>query len=308
MGHLVALLISTLVVGSAAAEFALAQGQATVSSVPGEERRQEREDLESEKLRAEIRKLELENQSLDSPTAFIGEIAPATAVIVAVVSALLAVFRYLGEQKLARVQREAENRQHLEERFATVSGELGSESGATRVGAAVALLTFLTAGHRVFHEQLFYLLVENLKLEYHDLKVKRILVRGLEKAFRQGWTPAADAAKLDLARAHLQRIDLSDLSLAEGDVAFANLKHATLSRCRLFRLKGYRVQLTKASLTDADLGEARLRKAECQGAHFHRAKVVAADLKEADLKGAEFYGARLQSAHFEGANLKRASF
>ena len=287
---------------------ALAQTASPADAAPREKSQQEKEELEREKLKEEIRKLRLENERSSRSTAVISEIAPTATALVAVIGALLAVFRYLREQERIRNQRQAESRQRLDERFATISTDLGSESTASRVGAAVALLTFLTDEHTAFHEQVFYLLVENLKLKEQNLEVKRILVRGLEVAFRAKWIPVADPAQLDLARAYLRRIDLSGQDFAGGDFAFADLRHADLSSCNLFRLRGYGVQFKKASLSGADLREARLNRAECEGAHFHRSNLISAHLKEANLEYAEFHQAQLQSAHFESAKLNGASF
>jgi uncharacterized protein YjbI with pentapeptide repeats len=198
-----------------------------------------------------------------------------------------------------------------EESFAAVALNLGSQSPAIQASAAVSILSFLRPEQRAFHDQVFLLVLANLKVK-HEREVNKLLVRVFERAMRlQLEAKTLDRSLLlDLANARLDTIDLSGVDLSGADIGFASLKYANLREANLQRTRGYEVDLGKAFLSGVNttLEEARLRKAGCVEAQFHDANLVSARLEEADLTKAEFQRARLQSAHLDEAVLKETRF
>ena len=279
------------------------------------------EQLESEKLQAEIRKLELESKNLSGWRGRAAAYAPLAGVLTAIV-ALIGVFVTLRngrreqrrQQDLDRAQREREQEQReneslrrLDERFTAVLTDLGSTSEAVQAGAAVSLLTFLRPEHRAFHRQVRLVTLANLKVT-HAGSVAKLLVRVFEAAVRT--EEPLEPLERDLSRAELARVDLSGLDLSEADLAFATLRGANLKDATLWRARGHSVDLRGALLSGehADLREIRFREAKCSDAQFHDANLRAAHLEAADLSRAEFQRARLQSAHFDEATLTGAKF
>jgi uncharacterized protein YjbI with pentapeptide repeats len=289
------------------------------------------EQLEDEKLRQEV-------LNLQQDRSVIGDLGPWITAAVAVVGVLLTWLKQLADtrqqqrenarqqeadrraskagrkeearqreldrqqQQAAMEQREAESQRRLQESFSTVAVNLGSNSPSIQASAAASILSFLRPEHSAFHEQVFLLVLANLKVD-HDPEVNKLLVRVFERALRlqlQAGTLDRSLA-LDLTRARLETVDLVGLDLSDADIAFANLRYGNLRGAKLRRLRGYDVHLEKASLSGAEtiLEEARLRKAHCAEAQFHDANLVSARLEEADLTGAEFQRARLQSAHLD---------
>jgi uncharacterized protein YjbI with pentapeptide repeats len=278
-----------------------------------------KEQLELEKLRQEVRKLELENDRAGSTREAVLAWAPFVTVFVAVFGVAVPVLREVRQQRRQRQseleQRAVEERRRFDDLFAQAVGNLGAETEAVRVSGAVTLHNFLRPEYEDFHEQVYSVLCANLAVD-HTRLVNRFIVRGFEKALRLHLSAQANEGErpsIDLARCRLPRAELDGLELAQVDIAFAVLREASLRGTNLFRARGFEVDLAKARLTDAKLGEARLHGAVCRGAHFHNARLVSAEFREtrkqpADLTSAEFFGARLQGAHFDGAVLRGARF
>lgn len=290
--------------------------------------------LEEQKLRAEIHKLELENERAGSGVQRLLDFAPFLTILVAAGGLVFPVWREAREH---RRQRERELRQRFDEQFATAIGNLGAESPAVQVSAVVALENFLRPEYAEFHAQVYRVLCANLGAAPDDL-VSRFLVRAFARSARLAFPPApvgadgvvraslaraaapdaADAPRarrdeLDLAHCRAPRLDLSGLDLAASDLtgadlAYAQLQRATLTGCVLFRAKGFEVHLERARLSRSDLREIRFKQAHCNEAQFHRSVLVSADLRDAELERAEFHQADLQGARFAGAKLAGARF
>lgn len=285
------------------------------------------EELQQEKLREEIRKLELENYNAVGVRGFFRLYAPFLTGIAAIGGVLVTISKQTREharqqaedrkqreeqsreQALQRTrdrdQRQSENRQRLEEKFSTILTSLGSDSEAVQAGAAVSLLSFLRPEHAEYHSQVRLVTLSNLKVN-HPEAILKLLVRVFEAAMR---TPKTlDPLELDFSDAKLYGVDLSKLSLNEVDIDSTDLRNANLTDTRLRRASGYRVDLTKARLNDADLDAARLLEAQCSRAVFYDARLHAVHLERANCQEARFQRAGLQSAHFDEADLKGAQF
>ncbi|MBN1266498.1 MAG: pentapeptide repeat-containing protein [Anaerolineales bacterium] len=267
-------------------------------------------ELESHKLRQEIRQLEIENDRQSSPWQTFSSFATLLTAIVAVAGVFLTIWKQFLERERDREQREAESRRCLDEKFSSIISDIGSDNPSLQVSAAISLITFLRAEYSAFHEQVYLILLANLKIK-HNQQVNRLLIQVFEKAVRlklEAMRKIDDSQRLDLTSTNLYRIDLSGLDLSNADIAFSTLELANLDSSNLSRVKGYEVSLEKAKLTDAFLTEARLAKANLKGAHLHRANLVSANLKETRLNGTQFFQAKLQSAHLENAELFDAKF
>lgn len=280
-----------------------------------------KEELENEKLRQEISKLEREQ-------GWWPFLQPVVPVLIAAGGFVIAVRQHVGErarQRQAdarqmeedirqrdaeRQQREVESRRRFDESFTGVVSNFGSDNPAVRASAMVSLMTYLRPEYSEFHSQVFMFVLTNVKLD-QDPEVRRLLGLAFEEAIRLQLTSGRNEERQrakELARVRLPRVDLSGLDLSNADIAFATLKSANFRDANLFRVKGLEVNLEDASLTGANLSEARLRKAHCAEAHFHGATMGSARLEEADLRGAELQRAKLQSTHFNDADIRGASF
>lgn len=282
-----------------------------------------RETLEIEKLRQEVFKLQLENENLKSPWTKFSLNAAFITAIVALLGVFATIWKQLAESKrqrdmdrrqreLDREQREIENQRVIDQKFTSIVADLGSESDAIQASAAVSIITFLKPEYKVLHDQVFAILLANLKIQ-HSNAVNQLIVTAFEKALRGKFDRGIeierdDKFELDLSRANLIQGNLSDLDLTNADLGFAQLRLANLTGAILFRARGYKANLEKARLSKANLNEARLQKARLNDAYLHECNLVAADLKKADLRGAQFYQSKMQAAHLEGANIIGARF
>lgn len=223
--------------------------------------------------------------------------------LVAVIGVIVTVWKQLSQQ-------EADRRRRFDEKFTSIVANLGAESPTIKASAAVSIVSFLKPEYEVFHDQVFMVLLANLKLEHSDV-LNKLLVNGFEKAIRIVLQSAKDKDaqfELDLSRCNLYRVDLSGLDLTQADLGFAKLQGANLTDAILRRVRGWEAHLENARVSRANLEEARFQRACFRGGQFHDARLVSADLKETDLTEAQFYRAKMQSAHLEEANLNRARF
>jgi uncharacterized protein YjbI with pentapeptide repeats len=282
--------------------------------------------LQDEKLREEIRQLQISNtQNAGTLHSLLAWVPFATA-LAAIGTVGATLWKQASDLESARTQVHEEHRSaliaHEEEslrRFdanlSSVITNLGSVSETLQVNAAAALATYIKPRYSSFHTDLLVVLAANLRLQPSET-VARVLGADLERLLRLLFDRRPThygndvPRNLDLTRASLKRFDISDIDFGDVvlDIAFADLAEARLSGARLFRLRGREVNLEKAYCSRAILGEARLDGAKARGAVMHEANLVSATLKGADLRGAKFQRALLQEAHLEGANLAGADF
>jgi hypothetical protein len=263
--------------------------------------------LEQEKLRQEIRQLELENEAKSGLRGFVGSYGAVLTGLAALGTVIVALANLARQRALDRRQREQEVAQQLDERFATTVANLGDDSVALQAGAAVSLLSFLRPEQREFHRQVRLVALANLKVREPG-PVATLLVRVLGDALRTDEPVQRD--ELDFADAELAGIDLTGLDLRQAVLRKANLRDARLGDADLRGVKAYRVRLDGAYVggQGANLAEADLDGAIAVNAVFSGAAMNAVKLRGATLTGARFEGARLQSAHFERAQLEKARF
>jgi len=277
--------------------------------------------LQEEKLRQEIIKLELENQKLKNFWAQLPSYGAIFTALIALVGIFVTIWKQIIERsrqqqldrrqrELDRQQREDDSLRRLDAKFASVVADLGSERRATQASAAVSIISFLRPEYKVFHDQVFLILLANLKIE-HDDAINKLLIGGFEKAIRirlQSVKERGEPFTIDLSRSFLNRVDLSNLELKNADIGFAELRGANLTGVDLYRVRGMSANLEKARLSRANLEEARFRKAQFSEAQFHEANLLSAHLEESDLRKAQFQKAKLQSAHLDNADLRGARF
>ena len=296
-------------------------------------------ELSNEKLRQEILKLKAERQQIDDLRQrqhlnLLTSYGSFITALVAVVGVIITIWRTSNEnarqRKLDRKQltnerdqREVESRRRLNEQFAITVKNLGAKQVSIRVSAAVSLLFFLRPESSFLYEQVYWILLANLKIEHED-EINYFLVRAFEKAIRLQLKQALKEKRpfeVSLAHAHLKQINLSNLNLSQTDLlkktrdvpsqidlGFADLQGANLTDTQLQRTRGIKVNLRKARLSNANLSEARLQGAVLERAILHGANLVAADLKSSNLRGVHFMQARLQSAHLHKTDLRGARF
>lgn len=268
--------------------------------------------LLNDKLQLEIEKLRIENINSSS---FWGQL-PAYATIItsfiAIIGVIVTIYKLINERSLDRKQREMESLRNMDAKFTSIITNLGSKSEPIQASAAVSILSFLKPEYREFHNQVFMILLANLKIK-HSEAIYNLLIEGFEKALRlqlQLLKLQNKTYAFDLSRAYLNRINLENCDLTYADLGFTKLKYANLSGSKtiLYRARGIEANLEKARLSDANMMEARFKKAKFMYAHFHKTNLVSAVLKEADLSYAQFYQASMQSAHLEGATLVGTKF
>lgn len=266
-------------------------------------------ELETEKLRQEVRKLATENRDLANSWQKVSSYATIITVVVAVIGAFATIWKQISESRQDREQRETDSRRRMDDKFTSIVKDLGSDNPSLQVSAAVSLMTFLREEYTSFHEQVYLVLLANLKVK-HEVQLNRLLIQAFTKALklRLERQPVSEGEPLDLTNTSLYRIDLSGLNLPNTDIAFADMQLANLRETNLFRVRGYQVNLSKASLTRANLGEARLGEANLSNCHFHETNLVSATMKKANLSGAEFFEAKLQAARMDEANVSGARF
>lgn len=276
------------------------------------------EALENEKRRQEIFKLRSEIKNEQAWWTPVVRLAPLITALVGLTGAFIAFLKYLQAREQDRLQRESDARQRLDENFATVTANLGATSDPSRAAAAAALVTFSQGKYPELYDQLFLLLLANLRVE-HPKYVKRMLVCAFENSLRReserrqadGTEAAGERPGLDLAGCYLARIDLRGIDLSRFqplDLHRTNLAYANLTGAYLRRAKGFGVILKSAHLSGANLEEARLRKANLAGAYLENARLVSTKMDNANLRGVKLQGALLQGARFNGANLEGAHF
>ncbi len=272
----------------------------------------DQQKLTNEKLKLENEKLKIENENLNSFWGRLPGYSTIITALVAIIGVIVTIWKLINESSLNREQRENESLRRVDERFNSIITNLGSDSQSNKASAAVSILTFLRPEHQVFHNQVFMILLANLKIQ-NDEAIYNLLIQGFEEALRVQLSTLKQQDKnyeLDLSRAYLNRVNMSGLDLSKADLGFATLKSANLHgpKTNLFRARGMEADLEKAWLSEANLNEARFTRADFKYAKFHKSNLVSAVLKEADLSYAEFYQASMQSAHLEEAILIGVKF
>jgi len=270
-----------------------------------------------EKLKQEIEQLKSENSSSSIVRRLPTYVGIITA-LVALIGAFISYSKYLEERQSETDQKIQENKLHLEAKFDSVINNLGSPSHSIQASAAISLLTFLRPEYKEFHQQVYLILLANLKTDLPE-NINALLVKTFEKAIRLNiealQSQKSDkvninrsSIELDLSRANLYRIDLHGLDLENVDLAFSNLRNANLDGCNLKRAKGFKTNLSGARLSRSNMTEGRFDQANFEDAQFHETNLISTKLKNTNLKGAEFQKAKLQDANLDESEIYGAKF
>jgi len=256
------------------------------------------DELDAEKTREEIREL----RSQQGPRGFISDFAPLGTLLIGLAGAAVAYGRFAHDRRTESIRR-------TDERFTHVATDLGSESEVVRSGAAVALRTFLKPRYRgELLDDVFDLVVTNVKIADHPKGVRRLLVDALEEGVRQRIAAGRSLQDISLARAWLERINLDGQDLRGVDLAWARLRGASLRGCDLRDTRAIEIDVSKAVLSEANLHQVRWQRTKGRGAFFHKTRMASIDLKHSDLAGAFFEDALLSSALLQHADLTGANF
>jgi uncharacterized protein YjbI with pentapeptide repeats len=270
-----------------------------------------------EKLKQEIEQLKAENSSSPIIRRLPTYVGMVTA-LVALIGAFISYSKYLTERQSETDQKIQENKLHLEAKFDSVINNLGSPSHSIQASAAISLLTFLRPEYKEFHQQVYLILLANLKTDLPE-NINALLVKTFEKAIRLNiealqsqksdkMNTNRSSIELDLSRANLYRIDLHGLDLENVDLAFSNLRSANLDGCNLKRAKGFKTNLSCARLSRSNMTEGRFDQANFEDAQFHETNLISTKLKNTNLKGAEFQKAKLQDANLDESEIYGAKF
>lgn len=267
------------------------------------------DELQAEKLRQEIIQLQLQNNREKSVWGVIPLYATFLTAVVAITGVFITIWKQLDERRRDREQREIESLRHSDEKFMNIIEQFGAEKDTVKVNAAVSIQTYLKPEYESFHDSIFLLLLNNLKMTDNENVVKAF-VPVFEKAIRiylKKFTET-DRTELDLTRMQLLRVDLTGLNLNYADFAYSNCRHANLSEAICYRIRGIKVDFRSARFSGAKLIEARFKESKFTKTQFHDAYLHSAFIADSQLQSAEFQRAELQSAHFGGSNISGAQF
>lgn len=286
-----------------------------------------KDELERQKLKAEIKELEDRNSVKWAPLAEpVGSLASAVTAFLAVFGIVVGGWRWRAEFQASKERRD-------DERFASVLQDLGHEREPMRAGAALMLRRFFDKPHSRIYQQAFDATVSALR-QYGpetERETSTTLSHALITAFVEG-VPIHRArvartvpelhhealgANLELGketkdrRVGLQRryLNASDIRLAGAFLWKADLQGVFMPRARLWE-----ADLSEASLQSAvlwgsgtDLYAAKLYDANLDGANLGSANLEKAKLVRAHLRGAVLNGTQLSEASLDYANLTDAT-
>jgi uncharacterized protein YjbI with pentapeptide repeats len=290
-----------------------------------------REELELKKLSLENTRLQLENKKIDSCWTTAISLAPFITTIVSILGVLITLSKHLSEQtrqrSLDRTQVEAERIQRFNEKFTSVIENLGSQSISIQASAAVSILTFLRTEYAEFHEQVFLLLLANLKVGHNEV-IEGLLTKCFEKAVRLKADGIAaeneqiedkdEKIVLDLSACTLMCVNLCKVNLGWADLRKSSMRNANIRETKLIRVrgegadfegaKGSGAKCEKARFDGACFKDASLRSTDLKWTHFKNATLTNCQFQQAHLQGAHLEFANLEGARFEQADLNNAFF
>jgi hypothetical protein len=274
--------------------------------------RDDRDSLEREKLKAEVRKLQVEVDQLSQRQSVFGRLADFASVLTAIVTTIGSIVLFL----LNRTIRKTQSRKLDQERRAAREREtlellhgLGHDHSPVRIASAAVLIQRLRAARNGTDQRprlereaeeraVLQALLSIGKDKGSDKTLLKVLgdhlVDVLGAVVKDGERPK-DAVS-PLARLREQRLDLQRIQLPEVywrgvdargvDFFEADLTGASLRNAFLSKAVFYNACLSKCVLRDADLSHANLQDA---------------DLRGADLRGANFSEAKLDGVKLSGA-------
>jgi len=273
--------------------------------------------VETDKLKAETDKLKAETDKLNS---FRRDELPNIATFITTLVALFGIYftaqKQIADNRANQEQKDINKQHEIDESFRLITSNFGSDKAEVKAGAIVSILTFLDRKYERLHEQVYMIILVNLKIDSHPLSVKRLLVKGFEQALRVHLSSIKERdkrLKLDLSNTYLCNTDLSDLELNlavldEANLENANLTNTKMEKAKLYRIQGKGIKLERTDFTRACLKEAKLDKAKIVKTTFAEADMVSANLKTDKIENAIFNKASLQEARFEGVVFENCHF
>jgi hypothetical protein len=159
------------------------------------------DDLEREKLILEI-------ENARSTWNILSNYAPFITALAALLGLFVTIWKQI-EQKRYEIQI------RKEEKFESIAAKLSPDNQLTRATAAVLIFSFLKDDYKEFHEQVYMVLLGNLKTKQiiDNVAVHKILIKAFERAIGiqlQNIDKAAETG-LDLSRTNLIGTDLSNI-------------------------------------------------------------------------------------------------
>lgn len=280
--------------------------------------------LKKEKLELEIEKLRVEIDASSDGWKIFSLVAPFFTAAIALFGLFATIWKQINEShrqhEVDRRQFETERIRRFDEKFNQIIKGLGSEEGPVRAGSAVSLLTYLRSEYIDFHEQVYFLLVANLKIQKteNDDITFDLLLHAFENSLRDKSAKLEkqnfeiddndNKVSLDLSHCKLKGIRLPEIKLnwtnfEESDLENSNFRGATI----------HRIRTTGANLSNIQASQAFIMKSIfndtiAPGARFNGSELHFSHFKHAYLKGAEFQNAFLQSALFVDADIRGAKF
>ncbi|MDD4930514.1 MAG: pentapeptide repeat-containing protein [Gallionella sp.] len=267
--------------------------------------------LQDQKLQEEVKELKLKNEQLES---FWAKYGLSLSIFLSILGVLGGLFKFLiayrnsiTAKKTADKRQESENLRRAGERFSIAVAQIATNaSRATNMLGATSLLTFLNKEYEHLHEQVFRVLLTTLRVNDLPMPVKKILVKGMEKAIQDIFKPNSEigAISSDWTGAYLKRINLKSVNFRRVDFAFSNMRQAQMSSCIFQEAKFHGANLRDANFSKANLVSAQLNNADLRNAKFSDAYLQDALFGKALLRGTLFYGANLKEAKFCDCNVE----
>lgn len=298
----------------------------------------ENQTLQNQKLRREITKLEQETKKLKKETenlekdfwekhsslvTTVASLANTITAIVAILGAFFTIRQQLAESRNEKTRR-------IDEKFTSIVQDLGSEQPEIKASATVSILTFLEKGYEKYYEQVYLIVLANLKLDGQEPTINKLLIKTFEqvidKYLRKHLTRLTEVDKkfkLDLSGCHISGINLSNLSLNQVNLSCAKLNNAILEHTILTKANLQNAELTYACLQGANLNQANLKEAvfnnyqknsksnsqtEIINSTFEAAILISAKMTKVKIRETNFSSAQLQDVHLNGAELDNVDF
>lgn len=247
----------------------------------------ERASLEKQKLKAEIAKLETENENLLDPWA---EWTPRITAILGVLGALGAAFKYLDERRKDREQR-------IDQDFGGAVAALASDRPPARVSAAVSMVRFAGAQFGERRRIAIDVLLAQLRLTPPEQE-QRILAESFSRALDQvGDYRGLNASDAMLSFAHLK----ANLQNARFDKIKADpclfencrLENAVFTSATLTNVRFVNCNLTNAWFADCKFDRCEFgADTVLAGAVFDHCSYLNTDFSAANVTGAKFQDVR----------------
>lgn len=286
---------------------------------------------ETEKLEQETLKLKKETENLEqdfwekhsSLVTTLASLANTITALVAIIGAYFTIYKQIAETRI-------EKSKQIDERFTSIVQDLGSEKLEIKASATVSLLTFLEPGYEKYHEQVYMIVLANLKLDSKETTINKLLVKTFEQAVDKylkkdlsTLIPEERNFKLDLSGCHLNGITLSNLPLHQANLSHAKLNNATLDNTTLIAANLQDADLTYASIKQTNLNQANLREAvfnnyqnksksnsktEIIDSTFEKANLISAKMTKVKIIRTNFDSAQMQEVHLNGAYLENVNF